>query len=128
MLGCINGCNAHHGSCPQDWLCQPDLHAAPRPLQDIFSPKHSNRYVRVSIEEGVTPDDLLSTGGATGSKVRVPFPYGEARRRESAHTCMLLLAMRAHSKSLPNALPLGLLRPHCRRAGRGAAARRWIRW
>lgn len=63
------GATANSCSRPQQLEELSPLPAAPSPPQDFFSPKHSNRYVRVSIEEDVTPDDLLSLGAAAASKV-----------------------------------------------------------
>lgn len=39
-------------------------------LQDIFCPKSGDRYVRVSIEQAVSPADLVATGSAASGKVR----------------------------------------------------------
>lgn len=39
-------------------------------LQDIFCPKSGDRYVRVSIEQDVSPADLVATGSAASGKVR----------------------------------------------------------
>lgn len=45
--------------------------AVPTPCaQDIFCPKSGDRYVRVSIEQDVSPADLVATDSAASGKVR----------------------------------------------------------